>query len=540
MIKILIFAGTTEGRVLTERLLERTRAAAAGNAGAAGAGSMETAERGEGGWGAGRAETAVEITACVATEYGRVVLEDSAAGRQTGSGRLRILSGRLSEEEMCRLMTEERFDVAVDATHPYASQVTACIRQACRETHTCCLRLVRDQGKRIDPQMEQRGEGADSIVFVESAAEAADFLNTTEGPVLLTTGSKELAAFTAVEDFGRRLYARVLPMAEAVEACTKLGFQGRQLICMQGPFSYEMNAAMLKQTGARYLVSKETGKAGGFDEKLRAALDLGVRPVIIGRKPEEDGKSLEEVLDLLEEKFGVPGARGDFESPSEGTGTASAERPGGLEAVGGGQECSDERDGGPEDWFPLFINIKDRPVIVVGAGRVAARRIRTLLQFSCRLTVIAPEVSEAVEEAAKEGRLRLVKKAYGPEDLLNEDGSPGAVFVLAAVSDRQCSSQVVQDCRRLGIPVNTADCRAECDFYFPGVAAGGGVVAGVTACGRDHSLAKEAAGRVREVLAQMGQKNSGGAAEAVLRDQAAHRTTDGEAGCGSRSSRQKG
>ena len=93
----------------------------------------------------------------------------------------------------------------------------------------------------------------------------------TEGNVLLTTGSKELKVFTEIPSYRDRLYARVLSLPSVVETCSEYGFEGKHLIAMQGPFSREMNEAMLRQYQCSYLVTKDSGKAGGFEEKIQAA-----------------------------------------------------------------------------------------------------------------------------------------------------------------------------------------------------------------------------------------------------------------------------
>ncbi len=122
--------------------------------------------------------------------------------------------------------------------------------------------------------------------------------------MLLTVGSKELAGYTGVQDFETRLYARVLPLMSSVQQANECGFKGKNLIAMQGPFSEEINAAMLKMLDIRYLVTKDTGSAGGFPEKLAAARSCGVRCVVIARPLEETGLSLDETLSLLERRFG--------------------------------------------------------------------------------------------------------------------------------------------------------------------------------------------------------------------------------------------
>ena len=167
----------------------------------------------------------------------------------------------------------------LDATHPYAAKVTENIRTACRESGFPYLRLLRQGG--VD------GE----VVCVDSVEEAVSWLGETKGNILLTTGSKELRRFTALPDYQERLYARVLSLPTVMNACAELGIEGKHLIGMQGPFSKEMNLAMLRQYDCRYLVTKDTGTAGGFPQKAEAAQEAGAVLVVIGR-PAGDAKGL--------------------------------------------------------------------------------------------------------------------------------------------------------------------------------------------------------------------------------------------------------
>lgn len=155
-------------------------------------------------------------------------------------------------------LAADTFEVVIDGTHPYAQAVSENLRGACQARNLPLLRLLR------------RDQSREGVVEVSTTEEAARFLNTVTGNVLLTTGSKELAAYGAVTDQSR-LYARVLSTEESVAQCRALGFEGRRLMAMQGPFSEELNLAMLREIHARWLVTKASGAAGGFQEKLAAA-----------------------------------------------------------------------------------------------------------------------------------------------------------------------------------------------------------------------------------------------------------------------------
>lgn len=220
-------------------------------------------------------------TVCVATEYGGEVLEPREG--------VSIRQGRMNEEEMIRFLAEGDYLAVVDATHPYAVEVSKNIRKACSAAGIPCIRLLRDT------QGEEREDG---LIYVGDSREAASLLEKRQGKIFLSTGSKELSVYVNGLSDPSRLFVRVLPSAEVVESCRKLGLEGKQICAMQGPFSREINEAMLRQVGASYLVTKDTGKTGGFPEKLQAAAAVGVQVVVI-RRPGEEGDSLEEVKQEL-------------------------------------------------------------------------------------------------------------------------------------------------------------------------------------------------------------------------------------------------
>lgn len=250
--RLCVFAGTSEGRRLVEFLVGQ----------------------------------AVQVTACVATGYG-----ESLIGEADG---LTVSAGRLDQEEMERLFTAQRFDCVVDATHPYADAVTENIAAACRNTGTEYLRLLRESG----------GVPEDAV-FVNDAGAAVEYLNTTQGNILLTTGSKELARYAGIDGFEQRVFARILPMEDSLRACQDAGLAPAHILAMQGPFTREMNTAMLRSVSAGYLVTKLTGHAGGLEEKVAAAREAGAVLVVIGRPPQRDGVSFSDMVRLLCDRYGL-------------------------------------------------------------------------------------------------------------------------------------------------------------------------------------------------------------------------------------------
>lgn len=252
MYKAIVFAGTTEGYALCEFL----------------------------------AENHVPVYACAATEYGGSLLKENEF--------LHVSAGRLKTEDMEELFQREAPEIVLDATHPYAAEVTKNIRTACENGSIRYQRVLRPEG-------EKNREA----IYVESTEKAAELLSGTEGNIFLTTGSKELSKFTVIPDYQERLFARVLSIPSVISSCAELGIEGKHLIGMQGPFSTEINEAMLRQFQCSYLVTKDTGLAGGFPEKMEACQRCGVTPVIIGRPLQEEGLSLPEARVFLAKLFGL-------------------------------------------------------------------------------------------------------------------------------------------------------------------------------------------------------------------------------------------
>ena len=236
--KIVVFSGTTEGRILSRQL----------------------------------AALGAQVLVSVATPLGA-----EEQGEETG---ITVHCGRLTPEEMAALL--QGADLCVDATHPYAVDATRNIRAACDAAACEYHRLLRAQSPLP----------AGSMVF-RSAAHAAEFLADTRGNVLLATGAKELSAFGGLDP--QRLFPRVLPTKEGIAACEAAQIPHRNIIAMQGPFSYDLNLALMDQFSIRFLITKDGGAAGGFAEKARAAQDAGAQLIVI-RRPPEQGETAEQIL----------------------------------------------------------------------------------------------------------------------------------------------------------------------------------------------------------------------------------------------------
>ena len=269
MSRILIFAGTTEGRKLSEHLCER----------------------------------GIEHTVCVATEYGEIVLQENPLAH--------VHMGRMDSEGMRCFFAQQKCKLIVDATHPYAAVVTENIKQAVyafNKAHAVTdnkadssisgnieyVRLKRDTDISAD---------YDNIRYFEDNEACARALNNTDGNILLTIGSKELSVYCKNSGVRERLYVRVLPGLESISLCMHNDITGKHILALQGPFSTQLNEALIDQYDIRCLVTKKSGAAGGFIEKIAAAKNKSIPVYIVGQSGKDDGMSFEAVCEYIDSKY---------------------------------------------------------------------------------------------------------------------------------------------------------------------------------------------------------------------------------------------
>jgi len=152
--------------------------------------------------------------------------------------------------------------------------------------------------------------------------------------------------------------------------------------------------------------------------------------------------------------------------------------------------------------YPIMLNVRGRPCVVVGAGRVALRRAASLLAGGAKVRLIGPDAPERSAgrpepdtEAVPEG-VEVVRRPYEKRLLA------GAFLVFACTDDRRVNARIAADARSVGALVNAADQPADCDFFCPAVAKFGEVVLAVGTGGACPALAKALRDRAAERLPQ--------------------------------------
>ncbi len=221
----------------------------------------------------------------VASEYGSDVLGELKV--------VKVLEGRMNIDEMSAGFKALDISVVYDATHPFATVVKENIKSACEQNEIEYIRVLRNITD-ID---------SEDYKLVKSVDEAVDYLTTCEGNVFVATGSKEIAKYKKLDL--SRVYARVLSAVESINACKDIGLEGSHIIAMQGPFSERLNIALMKEYNCKYMVSKQTGNNGGFDEKIEACKQAGVYPIIVALPQNDKGISEEEAIEHIAKRHNI-------------------------------------------------------------------------------------------------------------------------------------------------------------------------------------------------------------------------------------------
>ena len=470
--QVILFAGTTEGRLMAEAL-----------------------------------HTYGNVRVHVATEYGTHLLPDETEG-------YKVYQGRLDENKMIEMINEEENTVPpiiIDGTHPFATEVTENIKGAAKETGATYLRLLRKE-----VQMEKwQEEYKDIIIMAEDIEDAAQKLEKLAVPTLLTTGSKELLPFTKVKDFQKLLTVRILPLKGALRAALAMGFEGQHVICMQGPFSVEMNIALIRQTKAKVLVTKESGMEGGFLEKLEACKKENIKAIVIKRPLEECGYDAYEIGEILK-KEGILIDTSNFpqtksiENINESDKKLLAKKLSEKKTPEKTQKKIQDRiqektaeTNGLKRWFPAFLDSKGKNTLIIGGGKIATRRAETLMNFQSSLTIWSDKVSDKIKEMEKDGEVRVKLNKFNWENLdqLNFDKFE---MVIAATNDEKLNKYICEKAKNQGKLANNVSDRENCNFYFPAVSLKKNVTVGITSQGNNHKLVsqvrKEVDGLLKKII----------------------------------------
>ncbi len=249
--EVIIFGGTTEGRLLAEYC----------------------------------AQQGIRACVSVTTEYGAKLIPKSEL--------LSINEEKLDEEGMLKYIKSRDVSLVIDATHPYAIKASENIKKACEKSGVRSVRLVREE-----TQKDKAFKNEAFIMYFDSIEDIVNYLNENSGNVFIATGSKEAGEFRRLNGFEKRCAVRILDVPMLIEECEGMGYKRENIIAMRGPFTVSHNVEHITKYGAKYFVTKDSGSAGGFYEKLKAAEECNAILLVL-RRPKEEGLSLDEIKAML-------------------------------------------------------------------------------------------------------------------------------------------------------------------------------------------------------------------------------------------------
>lgn len=215
-------------------------------------------------------KTDESIVVTTATEYGGKLIEEYI---EKNKGRITAISERLNEAQMKELITEKHINLVIDASHPYARNVSESVIAVTDEMN---VRYVRFERKMLD-------YGTENVEKFSSLEEIVNFFKKNSGKNILSTlGSNNLGSIKEISG-NNNLYVRILPTTDSIRKAEELGYLPAKIIAIQGPVDKNLNLALLKSYKIDYLITKESGETGGEKEKVEACRENGTAVIVLTR-----------------------------------------------------------------------------------------------------------------------------------------------------------------------------------------------------------------------------------------------------------------
>lgn len=223
-----------------------------------------------------------EFILSVATEFGKDLAEPYSS---------EIVVGKMDKFEMIEFINKNEIRQVIDATHPYAIDVSRNAMDACEETD---IKYIRFERKSLLEDIKYQGG-----FIVDTIEEACNMIenNSEWENVFIATGSKNLSTYVKLLK-SKNLTARVLPTSEVIRNCESIGLNADNIIALKGPFSKEFNVAILKHSNIDVVVTKESGFAGGFMDKIDACAELEIPVIIIKRRTLDYQKVVHDISEI--------------------------------------------------------------------------------------------------------------------------------------------------------------------------------------------------------------------------------------------------
>ncbi|ERT69950.1 precorrin-6A reductase [Cetobacterium somerae] len=204
-----------------------------------------------------------KLVVTTATEYGGKLLENIED--------IKVFCKRLDLEGMNKFIEENNIEKIIDLSHPYAEEVS---RNAIESSKVKEIDYIRFERENLVSE--------DGVIEFSELDIMIKYLEELEGNILVTLGSNNLHKFQNIKNKSN-IYFRILPKWEMIKKAEDLGVLPKNIIAMQGPFSKELNVAMMRQLNIKYIVSKKGGNTGGEREKIDSAKEIGAISIMLSR-----------------------------------------------------------------------------------------------------------------------------------------------------------------------------------------------------------------------------------------------------------------
>ncbi len=212
-----------------------------------------------------------DIFISTATEYGGELLQNYKY-EYLNTKPLNLL-------ELKDILKEKGVKLLVDASHPYAIEITENAIRVCEDLNIEYVRYER-------ASCADKFKHEPMVIEVESYEMLYDELKNIQGNILNTSGSRNLDKILCL-DIENRIIHRVLPSVKVMDECLNKGISVDDIIAIKGPISYELNCAFIKEYKAKAMILKDSGIQGGTEEKIKACLDNNIYALIVGRKRQQ-------------------------------------------------------------------------------------------------------------------------------------------------------------------------------------------------------------------------------------------------------------
>ncbi len=205
-----------------------------------------------------------------------------------------IIMGKMDKTNLIDFCKNNNINLIIDITHPYAYMVSQNAIDASYELGIDYYRYERHQND---------NDTIEGIYYVKTHEEAIELAIKLSNSIFLTVGSNNAHIYAPYINQAE-LYIRVLPKSDIIKKCEELGFKNKNIIAMQGPFSKDINKAMLEMTRSKVMITKDSGDSGGFMEKLESCIELNVKMIIVQRPSVNYPVVFDDIDDLIKEISG--------------------------------------------------------------------------------------------------------------------------------------------------------------------------------------------------------------------------------------------